>query len=326
MTTALDLIKGALRNIGAYQSGETLSQSDQNDSLNVLNEMLDSMSTSKTYIFGTNEYVMNWVNGQSQYKIGNPTNAQLGLQSFQGTLTSGSPIITNVTNIPSGLVAGTTGYGPGAGSTVTDTNSLISTGTQVTAIGTTTVTLSKAPTGTLTNYQDQIGYSTPGDFSFPRPLRITSGFTRINQLDFWLDVMGTQDEYNAILYKAQPGPWPVVGWYNNTFPFGLLNVYQTPGQNAQVHLFCDTVLSNLSLTTTVQMPQGYVRMLKWLLARDLAPMYGTMLSPQQISLMKEAENMVRELNREPAARTKYERELSRGNRPDGGWILHGGYR
>lgn len=325
-TTALSIIKSALRKINSYQSGEQLSNFDETDCLETLNDLLDSLSTDHDYIFGAQENILSWTAQKMLYKIGNPTCSLLGLSPFTGTLTAGSNVITGITNMPAQLVAGqTAAYQVGSGSILTDVQGLIPLNTTVTAIGTNTVTMSANAIGNSSG-ADSITYTVPGDFPIARPLRITHGFTRFNALDFTFDVYATEQQYTEFLYKAQPGPWPTVGWYNNTFPYGLLNVYQTPGNSVECHLFTDTILQNLTLNQVLVMPQGYSRMLKWLLAKEICAEYGFPLSQAIILNAKEAREFVKALNAKPANVSKYDRELVRGNRADGGWILSGGYR
>jgi hypothetical protein len=327
-TTALSLIKGALRKVNSYQSGEPLSKPDEEDCLETLNDLLDSLSTDKQFIFGSQENILSWTAQQRLYKIGNPVNSLLGLPPFAGVLTAGSNVITGVTNLPSQLVAGNTAaYQVGSGSILTDVQGLIPANTTVTAIGANTITMSAPAIGNSASI-DEITFTVPGDLPIPRPLRITHGFTRFNSLDFTLDVYETETQYTEFLYKAQPGPWPTVAWYNNTFPYGLLNVYQTPGNSAECHLFTDTILQNLTLNQVLVMPQGYARSFKLLLAREIWIEY---VSPVTVPLMleklaSEAASYIKALNAKPANVAKYDRELVRGNRPDGGWITHGGYR
>lgn len=326
VTTALNLIQGALRRINSYQSGEPIAQVDAGDCLDTLNDLLDSLSTDKQYIFGVNENILTWTAQKRQYSVGNPVCTLLGSQPFTGTLTSGSPTISSVTNIPGNLVAGATAaFTVGSGSILSDVQNLIPPNTTVTAIGSTTVTMS-ANASANSSGSDTFTFTVPGDFPIPRPLRISRGYTRFNALDFDLDVYETEQQYNEILYKAQPGPWPTVAWYNNQFPYGLLNVYQAPGNNAEVHLFTDTILSNMTLTQIVVMPHGYSRMLKWLLAKELCAEYGFPLSEAIKVNAQEATNFIKALNAKPAAVARYDRELIRGNRPDGGWIMTGGMR
>lgn len=287
---------------------------------------MDSFSTDKQQVFGSNENIFIWKSGQNQYRIGNPTNLDVGLPGFTGTVSINSNVITAVTQIPAGLVAGSSFNAVGAGSTITDSQSLFPANTYVTAIGTNTVTVSA---NAVANSQgaDALTYTLPGDFPIARPLRITGGFTRFNALDFTLDVYGSQDEYNEILYKAQPGPWPTIAWYNNQFPYGILNVYQSPGNSSELHLFTDTILSRVTLNQTLIMPQGYARALKWCLAREIWVEYVSAVEvPMMLEkIAGEALSMIKSLNAKPAVRAKYDSELVRGNRADAGWIFHGGY-
>ena len=325
-TTALNVIKAALRRINSYQSGETIAAPDETDCLDTLNDLLDSWSTDEFQVFGSGENLLSWTAGKNQYLIGNPPASLLGGTSFTGTLTSGSNVITAVTNIPANLVAGSgAAYAMNSGSILTDTQGLLPVDTTVTVIGATTITLSAKATGN-SNGADSFDYTVPGDFPIPRPLRITHGFTRFNALDFTLDVCETERQYTEILFKAQPGPWPTVAWYNNQFPYGILNVYQTPSNSSTLHLFADTILSNLTLNQVLVMPQGYARALKWCLAKELCAEYGYPLTDAIKSNAQNALDMIKALNAKPANVSRYDRELSRGNRPDGGWIFSGGYR
>jgi len=316
MTIALDIIKGALRRINSYQSGEPIDAPDEQDCLETLNDLLDSWSTDELHVFGSNENILSWVPGKNQYSIGAPTNAFLGQPAIVGTLTSGSPIITGVTAIPSNLVTG---------AAITDLQNLLPAGATVLTIGASTITLTANATNNSTG-TDQFTYTIPGDFNIPRPLRITHGFTRFNSLDFTLDVCATESQYTQILYKAQPGPWPTIAWYNNTMPYGTLKVYQTPGNGAELHLFTDTILSNVTLTQAIVMPQGYARALKWNLARELCAEFGFPLSESIKVNAQQSLDVIKALNAKPAGISRYERALVRGSRPDGGWITHGGYR
>lgn len=312
----LDLIKQSLRGISSYQSGETIAQSDQQDCLDCLWGLLDSLSTQKQYIFGSQEFILQWIANQIQYKVGNPTCTDIGEPPFTGTVTAASGTITAVTSIPSDLVVG---------ATLADTYSgtVIPKNATVTAIGINTVTMSAAAKASSVGL-DQITYTIPGDFAIPRPLRITHGYTRFSNLDFPLEVYTTESEYNSILYKFQPGPWPTLAWYNNQFPYGLLNVYQVPGNSAQVHLFCDTILSKPALGDTLILPQGYVRALKWLLAEELWPEYwgNAPFPPHMAKLSYKASEAIKALNAQPVPKMTYEPILTR-RQHDKGFIFRG---
>jgi len=157
VTNALNLIQGALRRINSYQSGEQIAAPDEADCLDTLNDLLDSLSIDKQYVFGSNENILTWTAQKRLYTVGNPIMTLLGSGPFTGTLTSGSPTITAITNMPSNLVAGAAAaYVCGSGSILTDVQGLIPALTTVLAIGSTTVTMSANTSGCVSLYTCRI--------------------------------------------------------------------------------------------------------------------------------------------------------------------------
>lgn len=311
--TAQDIIQGALRFCNAYAPGEPLAADDADDALETLNDLLESLSTDQASVYASSESVFTFTAGQYQYTIGN-----YDAGTFAGTVSLGSPTITLAT-VPANMVAGgdITGSGIPAGTTIVSFNA-----------GLNTVTMSA--NGTSNPGAQQIAYTIPGDFKMERPLRITQAFTRIttqgSALDYPIDLID-KNQYSRIGFKAISAPWPVALWYNPTWPLGQLLFYQNPSGAGALHLYCDTILSNLSsLTTTVVMPQGYNRFLKRKLARELAPEYGKEWTAQMETLAKEAEDYVKSLNMVPVEVSRYDSELSQGARTDAGWIMYGGFR
>jgi hypothetical protein len=312
-TTAQDIITGALRFINAYAPGESLSAADSADGLATLNDLLDSWSTDQASVYASDEDVFTFTAGQYRYTIGN-----YSAGTFAGVVTSGSPTITGVT-VPTDMVirGDVTGSGIPTGTTILAFNS-----------GAGTVTMSA--NATATPGSQQIGYTIPGDFKTDRPLRITNAFTRIytqaSGLDYPITIVD-QARYVNIGFKAISAPWPVVVWYNPTMPLGTLYFYQNPSSAGELHLYGDYILQNFSsLTNEINLPQGYVRALKRALARDLAPEYGSIWTPQQERLYKEAYDNVKSLNAVPTPVSNYDSALMQAQSTDAGWYLYGGFR
>lgn len=396
-TTAMDLVVGALRSINALEAGETPNANDSSDALQVLNDMLESWSTDKLFVYAGVENVLTWTPGQYQYTVGNPTAG-----TFAGYTTSGSPIITGITAaltvtfgvngsaqtvggsltdllaaIPAGATivsfsqgttssitftgaptgtsgtltvswAGVTGlylitFSDGetrsanftnGSTTVTWTPALTGTPTASgNTVNTTTLTMSANATQTLTS-ADQITYTTPGNFAIARPLRVTRAFTRITSpgttgLDYPIDVDETGDKYAAIGLKGIPGPWPILLWYNPTFPSGNLYCYPNPQLGGALHLWTDTIFSDFANPTQViNLPQGYARAIKKSLALELVPEYGKIGSTRLALLQSQARDAVekiKKLNSTPAVQAFFDRDIVRTKRTDAGWIMHGGF-
>lgn len=69
-TTALDLIKGAMRLIGAIATGETPTADEANDGLVALNDVLEGWSLEGLAVWGSSNQTFNTVPGQRTYTIG----------------------------------------------------------------------------------------------------------------------------------------------------------------------------------------------------------------------------------------------------------------
>lgn len=313
-TTASDIITGALINITAYAIGQPLDSQVASTCMQVLNDLLDSLSTDQAFVYTQTQNILAWTPGKFQYTVGNPVGG-----TFTGTLTSGSPVITGVTT-PSGVIAL---------SDITDNQALVPAGTTVLSTTATTVTLSANATANSTGL-DVFTYTTPGDFKIQRPLRIRSSFTRVTTsaaagLDYWFDVVSL-DRYNEIGLKSVPGPWPYLCAYQPTFPLATLWVYPNPSIAGQVFLFTDLILSEFpNLTTPVNLPQGYNRSLKKLLGLELCPLFGKTPSPQLILQAKEAKDLLKDQNASPVVTLRYDSDLVRSRHTDAGWIIQGGF-
>lgn len=314
MTTANDLILGALRFINIYAPGEALDSADAEDSLETLNDLFDSWSTSEASVFAVVENILTFIPGQYQYTIGNYTAGE-----FAGTVTTGSPTITGVI-VPANMIVNgdLTGVGIPAGTTIVSFDA-----------GLGTILMSQ--NATLTPGTPlQISYTIPGNFKIPRPLRVHDSFTRINTqasgLDYPIEIV-SRERYIEIGYKGISAPWPIAAWYNPTMPLGNIYFYESPSDAGELHLFTDTILANLpDLTTEVVLPQGYSRMIKRQLGRELAPEYGAIWTPQMEKLAKEAYDYVKSLNQVPVPVAKYDDCLIRHQHTDAGWYLTGGFR
>ncbi len=311
--TASDIIRGALRYINVYASGESLAASDAEDALETLNDLLDSFSTDEASVYAATEETFAFTAGQYRYTIGNYCAGQ-----FAGTVTSGSPVITSAT-IPSDMIVNGDLRGTG-----------IAAGTYIVSIDTTLGTITMSANATTTPGPQQIDYTIPGDFKTTRPLRIVQAFTRIQTsgtsgLDYPIEIT-SRERYNEIGYKGISAPWPVAVWYNPTMPLGELYFYQNPSGSGELHLFISTILRTIcNITDHIVLPKGYVRWLKWALAKELATEYGKSWTQQHQNNWKEARDLVKALNKVPTVVSRYDDFLVNPRR-DAGWILYGGFR
>ena len=82
MTTAGELINGALRLIGMLAEGETPSAATSQDALTAMNQMIDSWNTERLSIFSTQDQIFTWPNNQVHRTLG-PTGDFAGNRPVQ---------------------------------------------------------------------------------------------------------------------------------------------------------------------------------------------------------------------------------------------------
>ena len=325
MTTAIDIISRALKDIGALEAGETPTPDAATDALDMLNDLLDQWSNEDQIVFNFTEIIFPIVQGQTQYTIGpNPSTANFIGASFTGSI-SGN--ILTVTGINSGAVAqGQTLSGTGIASGTKITQFLTGAGGNINEQG----------TYQLNNYQSVS--STTITAYYQKPLSINSAFVRINTtsngqpilnggLDYPVSVLSLQ-EYDLIGLKTLNGPWPKALYFNPGEDSGNLFVWPNPSQG-EMHLFADTVFSRYeTITAPVVLPQGYSMALRWCLAERLMPMYGKASQTQISMIMKfaaQAKATLKRTNMGPQQVAQYADALLVGRAKDAGWILSGGF-
>jgi hypothetical protein len=326
-TTALDIISGALLNINSYSPGEPLQPQDAQTGLDALNDLIDSLANDECFMYVQQETVFLWVNGQYQYTVGNPVGG-----TFLGTVTGGSNVITGIAPMPPDMIVG---------GTLTDVGAVIPGGTAIapvpttiTAIGVSSITMSAPASATPAINPDKITYTVPGNIvigNVPgRPLRFRDGFTRATasgnaNLDYAFEMISF-DRYKEELLKNIQGPWPYVASYQPTFPYGTLYVYPAPSANYTAHIFTDIIIDRWPTTTTAyNLPQGYSRALKKLLALELAPSYGKTPSPFLVTQAKEAKDLIKGTNDVPVVTLRFDSAIARSQTNDAGWFTHGGF-
>jgi len=244
-STALDIISGALLNINATAPGQPIPSINANAALNVLNDLLDSLSNDEAFVYTQQETIFNWIAGQFQYTVGNPQGG-----TFVGTVTANSPLITGITSLPSQLVASLVA---GAGSTITDLQGVIPVGTNLFPVATTVlsivtgattaITFTAPPTGTSGTLSGWVGGTVVGLITFSdsetRVANITSG----GNVTWAVALTGT--------------PTASGNSVNTTSVTMSQNATATPSINPDV--FTYTVPGNIPMNRPLRFREGFTR-------------------------------------------------------------------
>ena len=103
MTTPLDIISRALKDIGALEAGESPTADAAQDALDMLNDLVDQWSNEDMMVYNTTEIIFPLISGQVQYTIGpTPSTANYIGSTFTGSITGN---ILTVTGITTGAIA-----------------------------------------------------------------------------------------------------------------------------------------------------------------------------------------------------------------------------
>ena len=322
MTTAIDIISRALKDIGALEAGETPTSDAAQDAFDMLNDMTDQWSNEQMMVFYKTEIIFPCVQNQIQYTIG--PGGQVGA-AFTGSI---SGFTLTVTALSSGAIA--------IGQTISGTG--ITAGTKITGFNT-GAGGNVNESGTYTISIGQTVASTSIQAHYERPLNIEYAFVRVTTTSGGIPIYGggldypvsvfSLEEYESIGLKSLNGPWPKGIYYQASELLGTIYVWPNPAQG-ELHLFASTLFRTFTnLTDTIQLPQGYNNALRWCLAERLMPMYGKS-NQTQIAMINayasQAKATVKRTNMKPPQIARYPDSLMMGKAKDAGWIMDGGFR
>jgi len=321
MTTPIDIISSALKDIGALAAGETPSPEAAQDAFIMMNRMIDQWSNEQMMVFYKTEIIYTLTPGQTQYTIG--PGGEIGAV-FTGSITNN---VLTVTAITSGAISlGMTITGTGVQNGTKITGFLSGAGGNVNEAGTYQLNVSQNVSSTTLNA------------FYQRPLSINSAFVRVNTssngqpilnggLDYPVAILNVED-YEMIGLKTLNGPWPKALYYQPTETLGNLFVWPNPAQG-EMHIFADTLFSQYtSINDTMLLPQGFESCLEWCLAERLMPQYGK-ASPTQIQMVNafaaQGKSTLKRTNMKPVQSARYSDALLMSRAKDAGWILTGGF-
>lgn len=89
-----------------------------------------------------------------------------------------------------------------------------------------------------------------------------------------------QDQYNSIIVPNTQSTYPTAAYVSDDFPMRQIFMWPVPTVAYSVDVFTWGLIDGFAaITSTVSLPPGYARMLRFNLALELAPEYG--LTPSQ---------------------------------------------
>lgn len=133
-----------------------------------------------------------------------------------------------------------------------------------------------------------------GFITTSRPVLIQTAAVIISGISHSLELISSP-AWNEIQEQALTGILPIKLWANPDVPNMTLNFWPRPSGIPTFQAYYWAVIQggNMLLTDTFSLPAGYLRALRALLARDLAPSYGRQLSQDLQANLQDAYSLIR---------------------------------
>ena len=324
MATALDIITGALRDIGILDAIEIPSDEDAAVGLTYLNDLLEAWSNEGLTVYTQSQNSLT-LTGAASYTVGSggtfnttrpifPESAiyrSQGVTSWMPTSYTGLSVLSYISGTSFSVV------------TASDQTSFLSVGTLIYLYdGTTnhygTITTSTSSGGgllqtiTCSNMSPVLTNPFSGT---PALYYQTTQYT-----DYPVQIINLE-QYNSIPYKAATGGIPEVIAFNTAVPLSTMYVYPVVSTGTITLVSQKPLTAAALLTTVLAFPNGYERMIRLLLGVELMPGYG--VQNQQIAAMAaKAKQDIKRINYRPAT---LDNTLNVGRRNRYGNILNGAY-
>lgn len=144
---------------------------------------------------------------------------------------------------------------------------------------------------------------TGGVFNTPRPLRIENAMLEDQSIsptiEYPVDIIN-EDQWAAIQIKDLGAQLPTKLYYETTSPLGVIYLYPKPtAANKLVIYPWKPLTSFASVNTTVDMPPGYYKALRYNLAVMLSPEYGRPVDQMVLSEAMESKENIKRMNVQP---------------------------
>ncbi len=138
------------------------------------------------------------------------------------------------------------------------------------------------------------------DFNSPRPQKLVNvvwqQVSATTTLELPVEIIN-KDQWAAISIKQITSNIPTRCWLENSFPNATFLIWPIPAVSGNIVIYSWKPLVEIALlTTTISLPPGYQRALRYNLALELAPEYGRQVDPLIEAHAVEAKANIKKMN------------------------------
>lgn len=107
------------------------------------------------------------------------------------------------------------------------------------------------------------------------------------------------DDFANIGLRGLSSTYPAVWYDNGNFPLRTISLWPVPSQAFGIELWCwEPIAQDTDLDAELNLPPGYERYLRYKLALEIAPEFGTDVTPIVMQNYKESEIVVKRINQQ----------------------------
>lgn len=155
-------------------------------------------------------------------------------------------------------------------------------------------------TFTMIASQQSYTVGSGGNFNTTRPQKIENAAVRTTNgsttLDLPIEIIN-QDQWSNISVKTVQSTLPRKLFAQGTYPLETIYLWPTPSTGNTLVLWSWKPLSSFAtINSSVDLPQGYVRALRYNLALELAPEYGSSPNPLVIAEAEVSKAAIKRMN------------------------------
>lgn len=135
-----------------------------------------------------------------------------------------------------------------------------------------------------------------GDFNTQRPSKIEFAASLSGDVEMPIDIV-TEDEWALITSKNQQSSLPAKLFYKASYPLGEIMIWPVPSEARTLVIESLKSTPNLAdVNSVVNLPEGYIRALRYNLAIELAPEFGVEPSGALVRVADESKANIKRNN------------------------------
>lgn len=152
---------------------------------------------------------------------------------------------------------------------------------------------------TLTSGLNPHTIGTGGTLNTARPIEITYAALKDGGGQIFEIGIVDADTYDRVKIQTIQNTYPMYLYYDPDYPLGKIYLYPVPMGNTLLLHSNKALTSFAALTDAVTLPPGYLRLLRYGLAAELAPEYQTTAGADILRILQESKMAVKVVNHRP---------------------------